>query len=574
MHNLSYLSDVLILLSASIFIVVLLYKFQLSPVLGYLVVGAIIGVHGFNLIREPKYANYLAEFGVVFLLFVIGLELTFERLVKMRLHVFGFGGMQIISTALVLLGIFYFIINKFIDIELSIPVVIVIALALSLSSTAIVLQVIAENGRQASQVGRLSLSVLLMQDFAVVPLLAILPILAEDRHDIMPSIGIATLKAFGTILLITLCGRLFLRPLFSIIASIKKDEVYVTTTLLIVLGAALITNQLELSSAMGAFIAGLLIAETEYRNRVEDSITPFQGLFTSLFFLTVGMSIDWQFILDNLSNVLLAASLLIAVKAIIIFILCLLFKIEKGASIHSALLLAQGGEFAFILFDLAAKQSIISQDIAQFLLMVVAVSMAVTPLLSILGTKIEDRIGSSDELDSNQELKGVSDLRGHVIIAGFGRVGRVVAYMLEQEQISYIVVDSNAALAKKARSDGFPVYHGDLYNSYILRAVGADRAIAIVLSMSDKVSVRKSVKSIAATYKDLMLISRVEDLKHSRGLKKIGATITVPTTVESGLQLGGILLKSLGIVDHSVLAIKERIRKNNYTLTEEIELFR
>jgi CPA2 family monovalent cation:H+ antiporter-2 len=320
MSETDFLPSVLILLASSIIVVILLHKLKTSPVLGYLIAGAIINAYG--LIKEPEYAHSLAEFGIVFLLFIIGLELSFDRLIKMRLHVFGFGGLQVLLTS----STIAFVLYKFFNFSTSISVV--VGAALALSSTAIVLQVIAEAGRQSSQVGRLSLSVLLMQDLAVVPLLAVMPLLADKNDNIMQIIGISGLKALGVIIVITIFGRLFLRPFFSLVASVKTDEVYVTTALLIVLGAAWTTSMLGLSSAMGAFIAGILIAETEYRNKIEDSIHPFQGLFLGLFFLSVGMSIDIEFIKDKFQAVLLAAFALIFIKATIIHALCNLFKLR------------------------------------------------------------------------------------------------------------------------------------------------------------------------------------------------------------------------------------------------------
>lgn len=567
MHNLRYLPDVLILLGLSVFIVVFFKKLKLSPVLGYLIAGALIGEHGFNLVKDNHYTYYIAEFGVVFLLFVIGLELTFERLIQMRLHVFGFGGMQLILTTI----LHYLIVDKLV--ELDTKVEIVIAGALALSSTAIVLQVLAETKRQATQVGRLSLSVLLMQDFAVVPLLALLPLLSQTDGHIGMVLGAACLKAFGVIIMITIVGRLFLRPFFTVIGSAKSDEVYVSTTLFIVLGAAMLTNELGLSTAMGAFVAGLLIAETEYRNKVESSIMPFKSLLIGLFFMTVGMSIDGKFIIDNMTLLLGLALMLITTKTIVIFVLCKIFKFRTGASLHSSLLLSQGGEFAFVLFSLAAKQGIIGSDLSQILLMVVAISMAVTPLLSMIGAFIEEKVDYEEELDVTQEFKGVSDLNGHVIIAGLGRVGRVVAHMLTQEQINYVAVDSNYMLVKKAREQGFPIYHGDLSKAETSRAVGAERASAVVLTMGDKLSLRKAVKAISSHYKNLQIIARVEDYRHGKGIRKLGATSVVPATIETGLQIGGALLKSLGIAEHEILANKEKMRKNEYSITEEVELF-
>jgi CPA2 family monovalent cation:H+ antiporter-2 len=566
MHELTHLPDVLILLSASIFIIVFLRNLKLSPVLGYLIAGAFLD--GYDLVKEPKYAHYLAEFGVVFLLFVIGLELTFERLMKMRLHVFGFGGLQLALTSALISTVFV----KLFGVQTHIAIF--MAAALTLSSTAIVLQVLNESRRQSTQVGRLSLSVLLMQDFAVVPLLAVLPILAAKHDNLTSAIAWSGLKAFITIILITIAGRLFLRPLFSIIGSAKSDEVYVPTTLLIVLGAAMLTNELGLSTAMGAFLAGILIAETEYRNKVENSIMPFKSLFLGLFFMTVGMQIEVDYIFHNLSKVLLASAALLGVKAIVIAAICLVFRFSIGATIHAALLLAQGGEFAFIVFNLASDQGIIEPQTGQLLLMVVAVTMAVTPLLSIIGAKIEDLVDSKQELDSNQEFKGVTDLDSHVIIAGFGRVGRIVAYMLSQVSINYVAVDSNAALVKKARKQGFPIFHGDLSDLDTLKSVGAERASSIILTMSEKISLRKATKAISQNYRSLNIVVRVEDFRHGFGLRKLGATVTVPSTIEAGLQLGGAALRNLGVAEHETLSLKDKIRQNDYSLTEEIELFR
>lgn len=568
MYDLKYLPDVLVLLSASIFIIVLLKRLRLSSVLGYLIVGAIIGEHGFNLIQEPKYSQNFAEFGVVFLLFVIGLEITFERITRMRLHVFGFGTLQLVITSLLLFIIFYYIM------KMKAPISIVIAAAMSLSSTAIVLQVLQERQRQSTQVGRLSLAVLLMQDFAVVPLLAILPLLVGKTDYIISSIAMSTLKALGAIVAFTIIGRVVIRPLFSIIGSAKSDEVYVPTTLVIVLGAAMITNSLGLSTAMGAFLAGLVIAETEYRTRVEHSIMPFKSLFLGLFFMTVGMSINIEFIIDNLKSVALAAAALILIKTFIIFCLCKLFRFPTGAALHSGLLLSQGSEFAFILFDLSYQQRFMTADLSQFLLMTVALSMAVTPLISIIGEWLESKLDNVNPLDYySLEYKGIGGLDSHVIIAGFGRAGRMVAYMLSQEQIPYVAIDGNAQLVKAARKQGFNIYHGNSIDMDTFKAVGASRAKCVILTMSEKAALRKTVKNLKAAFDKLQIITRVEDFKHAAGLRKLGSFINVPSTIETGLQLGGALLKTLGIPEKEIVRMKETVRKDDYSLTEEIELF-
>ncbi len=570
MHDLGYLNDVVMLLVVAVCTVIVLNKLSVSPVLGYLVMGAIIGNHGISLISQTSYVDSLSEFGVVFLLFVIGLELSFERLIKMRFYVFGFGSLQLVITAALLSSFLYWLDVSFWHYNLHIGILIVIGLTLSLSSTAIVLQVISERGKKSSNIGRLSLAVLLMQDLAVVPLLAVLPLLGQEGA-ILEAIGIATLKAIGAIIGITIFGRILLRPFFSLIASVKTDEVYVTTALLIVLSASLVTSKLGLSAVMGAFIAGILIAETEYRNRIEDSITPFQGLFLSLFFISVGMSIDWRFMLAYWEKILAFALVILLIKGIVLYLLCAIFKMKRGISIHAAMTLSQGSEFAFVLFGMAARSGILENDFVQLMLMTVAVTMALTPFLSILGSKIEDRIDymGGANYEPKNDMKSISALSDHVIIAGFGRVGKIVAKMLEHQDINYLVIDADSMVVKKARRDGFPAYHGSVSDLEVLDAICARKASLVILNMSDKLAVSKAIKVVSQNFPNLLIITRVDDLRHSKIVKKIGATATVPITVEAGLQLGGVALRSLGMPEHSIIAIKEHTRKDNYELIEE-----
>jgi len=562
------LHDVLIILTISIMIVVLSRRFKLSPVLGYLIAGTFLGQYGYNILLNPHYATTVGELGVVFLLFTIGLELTIERVVQMRVYVFGFGGLQVILTTLALIAA----LDQYFHFKL--PLTIVVAASLSLSSTAVVLQVLAESRRQATQVGRLSLAVLLMQDLAVVPLLAALPLIAQPHVQMLPMLGLASLKAFAVVIGITIIGRLFLKPLFNMVSSTKSDDIYVPTTFLLVLSAAAATDGLGLSDAMGAFLAGLLIAETEYRNKVEHSIMPFKSLLLGLFFMSIGMNMDIAFIMKNWPKVLIAALTLLSIKTLVILMLCKIFRFRWGSAAHAGLLLSQGGEFAFVLLGLALQQKILPAADGQLLLIVVAVTMAVTPILSIIGARIEDKFSSDQQIDNNLEFQGVGDLDKHVIIAGFGRVGRVVAFMLTREKINYIAVDSNIALVKKARNQGFPIYHGDPSTVDTLRAVGAMRANAIIFTIDDNTSLRKAVKNIAQNYKNILIISRVDDYRHGVGIRRLGANVTVPATIETGLQLGGASLQHLGIPESEVITIKEQIRQNHYSLIEEMELFR
>lgn len=562
------LHDILIILTMSIMIVVLSRKFKLSPVLGYLASGTFLGQYGYNILINPHHATEIGEFGVVFLLFTIGLELTIERVFQMRKYVFGFGGLQLLITSTALM----FAMDKYFYFDT--PLTIVLAGALSLSSTAVVLQVLAESRRQATQVGRISLATLLMQDLAVVPLLAVLPLISQPHSNMVNALGLACLKALAVVIGITIIGRMFLRPLFNMVSSTQNDDIYVPTTFLLVLSASAATERLGLSDAMGAFLAGLLIAETEYRNKVEHSIMPFKSLLLGLFFMSIGMNMDIGFIAQHWEKVIIGSLALLLIKATVISFLCKLFSMRWGAAAHAGLLLSQGGEFAFILLGLALQQKLIASQDAQLMMVVVAITMAITPILSIIGSAIEDKFSTDQQMDSNLEFKGVGDLDKHIIIAGFGRVGRVVAFMLSREKINYIAVDSNISLVKRARNQGFPIYHGDPATAEILRAVGAMRANAIIFTIDDKASLRKAVKTISQNYKSMKIIARVDDYRHGLGIRKLGANITVPATIETGLQLGGASLQCLGISEAEVIRIKEQIRQNHYSIIEEMELFR
>lgn len=567
MGDLTYLLDVLILLITSIFIIVIMKKLRLSPVLGYLIGGALIGKYGLDLMHDYHYTENIAEFGVVFLMFVIGLDLTFERLVKMRWHVFGFGSMQLVITTVILT----YVVRYFCNFSTTISGV--VAAALSMSSTAIVMQILNEHKRQSTKVGYIALALLLMQDLAVVPLFIMLQILSSDVKDILPMIGIASVKAIVTIIGIIFIGRLFIRPFFAVIASLRDDGAYLTTSLLIVLGSAWITNKLGLSTAMGAFIAGLLVAETEYNHKVHDSITSLQSLFMALFFITVGMSTDFRFIVENFAKIFMFSCIFMIIKGAIITLLAKLFRLNWRQSINAGVLLSQISEFAFIMLNIAVKEDIISLKSSELLLMTVAFTMALTPLLAVLGIKIEDSGAFHEEKTPNKEFKGISDLNNHVIISGFGRVGRIVAYMLSQKQIDYVAVDSNAVLVKKARYQGFRVFHGDLSSLETLQSVGASRANTLILTMDDRSAVSKTTKIASEEFSNLQIIARVEDYKQAKGMMRLGANTAIPEKIEVGLQLGSAILLHMYCSGHDIAALKNKIRSNNYMAVWETKLF-
>ncbi|KAB2978561.1 MULTISPECIES: monovalent cation:proton antiporter-2 (CPA2) family protein [unclassified Wolbachia] len=566
MHSGSqHLFDIIILLSAAVFIVIAFWKMNISPVLGYFVAGAVIGSHGFNLIHSAEAMDNLAEFGVVFLLFIIGLELTFERLIAMRIHVFGFGSLQVIVTMVAIWCIaLAFGVNT--------NIATVIGGGLALSSTAIVLQVLQEKGSQASQVGRLSIAVLLMQDFAVVPLIVLVPLLTgNSEHSLISSLAGSLVQAAIALVLIFITGRLLLRPLFSVIAKMESNEIFISTTLLIVLGAAFITEQFHLSLALGAFVAGLLVAETEYRHSVEHAVLPFKDLFLGLFFMTVGMSINTELLLNKLPLITLLSIILIVLKTSIIYILCRFFWFKSAPAIQAGLLLSQGGEFAFILFRLADELNVLPSEIAQVLMMVTTVTMAFTPLLSGLGDWIANSFSTEKTiLDDEAVETDTQDLYNHVIVAGFGRVGYMVTKMLTAEHLSYVVVDIQSKIVKEGKSDSFPIYLGDVTRCEILKSVGIERAQALVISIKNEVTIKKVVSLVAANFPHVNIVIRLPDLSNVEVYRDLGASKIIPETSEIGLQLGGAALSLSGISESGVTSLKSRFRKGNYSMLKDL----
>ncbi|WP_353287197.1 cation:proton antiporter [Wolbachia endosymbiont (group B) of Gerris lacustris] len=566
MHSGSqHLFDIIILLSAAVFIVIAFWKMNISPVLGYFVAGALIGSHGFNLINSAEVMDNFAEFGVVFLLFIIGLELTFERLIAMRMHVFGFGSLQVIVTMIAIWCIA-------LAFGVSTNMAAVIGGGLALSSTAIVLQVLQEKGSQASQVGRLSIAVLLMQDFAVVPLIVLVPLLTgNSEHSLISSLTGSLVQAAIALVLIFVTGRLLLRPLFSVIAKMESNEVFISTTLLIVLGSAFITEQFHLSMALGAFVAGLLVAETEHRNSVEHAVLPFKDLFLGLFFMTVGMSIDIDLLLNKLPLVTLLSIILIVLKTSIIYTLCRFFGFRSAPAIQAGLLLAQGGEFAFILFRLADELDVLSSEIAQVLMMVTTVTMAFTPLLSGIGDWIANSFSTEKIILDDEAIEtDTQDLYNHVIVAGFGRVGYMVTKMLTAEHLSYVVVDIQSKIVKEGKNDSFPIYLGDATRYEILKSVGIQRAQALVVSIKNEVTIKKIVSLVAKNFPHVNIIIRLPDLNNVEVYKDLGASKIIPETSEIGLQLGGAALSLSGISESGVTSLKGKFRKGNYSMLKDL----
>jgi CPA2 family monovalent cation:H+ antiporter-2 len=561
-----YLFVVISLLMAAVIIVTTFRAVKISPVLGYFVAGAVIGKHGLSLISAGKGLEIFAEFGIVFLLFVIGLELTLDRLMSMRKYVFGFGTLQIVITSSSLLAIFHYLFH------IPIKPSIIIGGGLALSSTAIVIQVLFERSLNSTQVGRLSIGTLLMQDFAVVPLLVLLPMLdssSDKSSAITYSILLALGKAVLALLIIFTVGRLLLKPFFRMIAGSKSDELFIAATLLIVLGAAYITETLQLSMALGAFIAGLMVAETEYAHDVEDVVLPFKGLLLGLFFMTVGMSIDFHLLLEHIYQIIAYAFVIIFVKCIIIYTLARMFKFNGKSAIQAGLLLAQGSEFAFILFGLAESHGIMADDLSQIMMMTTTFTMAMTPLLAIFGEYIAN-MGEDDIADPNKYiLQETNDLANHVIIVGFGNTGKILANILISEYIYYVAIDINPAIVTQEKNNGYVVYKGDGTKLDIFNSVGISRAANVVIALPNMVTAKKVAELVKKNYPNVPITAKSYDLEDVSELLASGMDFVIPESYEVGIMLASSVMSGLGFSESEIESSQSRLRFSKYKLIRE-----
>lgn len=558
-----YLREIVVFLVASVLIVPLFQWMRASPVLGYLAVGALIGPFGLAVIDDVEGVARLAELGVVFLLFTIGLELSFERLLSMRRLIFGLGGLQVLIVGTV---IAFFASSWGNSIEASV----IIGFSLALSSTAIVTQVLIERGEFATPLGRRTFSILLFQDLAVVPLIMLVSILSNGgasvgSWELARLVGIAILQAFGAIALILVLGRYALRYLFRLVTWARSPELFMALTLLAVLSTAWATGQSGLSMALGAFLAGLVLSETEFRPQVEIDIQPFKGLLLGLFFISVGMGLDFAVMRDVAYEVFLGVVGLIAIKSILIAALAVLFGVTASQAVRTGLLLGAGGEFAFVVIGGAMTGGVIEREVAQYMLIVAGASMALTPFLMVLGNAVSKLIARRYRVEQESEIETIDDdLKGHVIIAGYGRVGRTVARLLSEQMVAFIALDMSPTRAQLARKNGEPVFYGDAARHDVLERAGAGRAAAVVITLNDYAAATRAVRSVRQMWPKLPVFVRAHDLTHSRELMELGATGIVPETLEASLQLASDVLRSLGTPHEALVPHMDKVREEGY----------
>lgn len=536
-----------------------------SPVLGYLIGGALVGPHALNIISDVHAVQHLAELGVVFLLFNIGLELSLERLQSMAKYVFGMGAAQVVLT---LLGVALFAVNLA---GLPGPSAIILGGALAMSTTAVGIQVLEDRGEMGSRHGRATFSVLLFQDLAVVVLLMLIPLLAPDPSGassggmakIATALGIAAVKAVVAIVGITVGGRMFIRPLYKKISNLANAEIFAATTLLVVLGTSFMTQLAGLSLALGAFLAGLLIAETEYALQVESDIAPYKGLLMGLFFMTVGMNISVQLFAVKWKMILGSMVVLIAGKLAVMVAAGQMFGLSRMASLRAGMLLGTGGEFAFVAFGEAVSKGVLPQALTSELYMVVALSMAMVPYLAALGGKLGGLFERSDMKALQPQEDEVKELNNHVIIAGYGRVGQIIAQMLSELVIPFVALDVRSDRVSHGKASDLPVYFGDAGSAAVLHSVGAERAACAVITLDTPGANYRSVWAMQKHFPSIKTYVRAHDINHGINLEKAGATVVVPETLEPSMQLAASVLSQFHLPPEEINTHLNNFRKKH-----------
>lgn len=562
--DLSSYSDAMVVLAIAGVVVPLVRRIGVNPILAYMAMGAILGPHALGgligemplmqwfVVVDVKRAEAIAELGIVFLLFLIGLELSLSRLMTMRRLVFGLGTAQIVVSGVALAGLM-----KLAGVETS-PAIILGA-CLALSSTAIVIELLSETGKMTTSTGRVSFSVLLAQDIAVIPILLLVGLLASNTGGgLSANIGKALVQAAAALSLITLFGRVFIRPLMRLVAQLRSADAFLATVLFVVVGSGFIAALFNMSMALGAFVGGLLLAETEYRKAVEALVDPFKGLLLGMFFFTVGMSIDPSILLRSPGLLLMLMVVIIVAKTLVTTLLARSFGINGPSSLEAALLLAPGGEFAFVGIGAAASAGLIAPELSRLALTAVALTMAVLPALAAIGSRISS-IAATRKQSGAEPPEPPPQMRGHALVIGHGRVGKVVTDMLAKHSIPFLAVEGNASQLARDRRDGHEVYFGDATNPVFLHACGVDEASAVIITTGTRGTVDRVIEIVRGMNPSIPVISRATDASHARHLYKLGVTDAVPETIEASLHLSEASLVELGVPMGLVIAsIHER----------------
>jgi monovalent cation:H+ antiporter-2, CPA2 family len=570
----STLDLVLLYLLAAVVGVVACRSVKLPPMLGYLLVGVVIGPHALALARDTAGVKYLAEFGVVFLMFVIGLEFNLPKLRSMRTLVFGLGLSQVVLTVIgavvgnaLLLALFAWFAKPW---DLTWQGALALGGAISMSSTAILAKLMADRLELESEHGRRVMGVLLFQDLAVVPLLVLIPALGAGPKTMATALALAGVKATLLLTVLLVGGQRVMRAWLTLVARRKSEELFMLNLLLITLGLAWLTEHAGLSLALGAFVAGMLVAETEFKHQVETDIRPFHDVLLGLFFITIGMKLDWRALWDDWFLVLVLSLLPVFAKFVLVATLARLFRATPGVALRTGLYLAQAGEFGFVLLTLATDNGLIGERWISPILASMVLSMLATPFLVMYADRIVMRLSSSDWLLQSVQLTTIAKrsikAQAHVIICGYGRSGQNLASMLQRESIPYMALDLDPDRVHQAAAAGQSVVFGDAARLQSLMAAGLARASAVVVSYPDTASALRILRLVREHAPKVPVVVRTIDDTHIEQLREAGAAEVVPEAIEGSLMLASHALVLVGVPMRRVIQLTRDARDARYSL--------
>jgi CPA2 family monovalent cation:H+ antiporter-2 len=561
MHN--ALLSLLLMLSAAVGAVSITRRFNLPPMLGYLAVGITFGPHGLKLLAESESVDTVAEFGVVFLMFSIGLEFSLNRLKAMRGLVFGLGTAQMALTTLGTVAATALIHGQNWRTGLA------VGLAVSMSSTAIVAKMLSERFELHSRSGRQTMGVLLFQDLAVVPCLILLPALAEPAGDLARTLGAALVQAIIVLTLLIWLGQRLMQPLFDAVAHHRSEELFVLTTLWIVVGLAYATGQAGLSLALGAFVGGMLISETAYRHQVEADIRPFRDILLGLFFVTVGMMLDLHFVISHLHLLLIAVLLLVGGKGLAVLLVSLSARSPREVALRTTAQLAQAGEFGLVLIELAHDNKLVDSETFQVTTAAMLVSMFLAPFLIAQAARVSNHLARSKR--SSQGIKVVQQVAAqsealdqHVILCGYGRTGERIADFLEGEDVPFLALDVDPKRTRQAVAKGRLVVFGNADRAEILHAAGIERARVVVITYPDLHSVEQVLRVVRQSRPDVPIVVRTQGEAAVPRLKAAGATEVIPEVLEGSLMIAAETLSQLGIPTEQAIMKVRAVRAERY----------
>jgi monovalent cation:proton antiporter-2 (CPA2) family protein len=549
-----YLEDAALYLTAAVVAVPIFKRLKLGSVLGYLAAGALIGPHVLGLVSDTDSVYAFAEFGVVLLLFIIGLELKPSRLWALRADIFGLGTAQVFITAGVVAGF------AIVALGATWQAAVLVGMGLALSSTAFALQLMQESGEFATPHGTRAFSILLLQDIMIAPILALAPLLAIGAAASESGGGwLAALESVGAIVAMILAGKYLLNPIFRIIAQTRSHEIFLSAALLLVIGAALLMHLFDLSMALGAFIAGVMLAESEYRHQIEADIEPFRGLLLGLFFIAVGMSIDWIVVVEQWHLVLGGAVLLMIVKGAIIHALCRWFGSPSLDSARIATTLPQGGEFGFVVLGTGVTLGILTGAQSGLLLAMITVSMALTVPTRIVFERLVPRFWSEEV--THLPMPGEDMERNSVIVLGFGRVGQIVSQIFRMKGIPVTAIDADPKRIEAAKRFGAKVYFGDATRADVLAAAGMAEATIVYVTIDNADACTKSINVISHTFPNVRIMARAHDRLHALDLMDSGADFLIRDTFESSVKLAEEGLRRLDVDTEEIEILLEEFRR-------------